>query len=477
MSELLLTVWAGRVTIDVLPDDVLLHVFHIDRSIYLEDVIDWHPSWPWQRLVHVCRRWRSAIFASPNFLHLRLVCGPRTRLELTGIWPPLPIIVRDKPLWPIPDDYDFDAAIVHPNRVCEINLHNLTMPLFLRLASATQEQFPALIHLRLNYGFELFASRTAPTLPDGFLGGSAPRLQYLWLEHIAFPALPKLLLSTTDLVRLSLWGIPHSGYFSPEAIVTALAALANLKSLFIRFESPLSRPDPESRGPPSPARTVLPALTSFHFKGVNEYLEDLVARIDAPYLNCITIIFFQQLTFDTPRLARFMRRTAGFQALNEAHVTFADYDVTVLSPPTQTPDERSGLRIQYEELDWQLSSLAQIFTSFFPSVVEHLYIYEHDELSYKFSLPRMQGDIKKMRWLEFFHPFAAVKNLYVSKAFTPCIMPLQGLVGARTTEVLPTLQNVFLEGSHRSGSAIREIVAARQLSGHPINVSSWQRNT
>jgi hypothetical protein len=292
------------------------------------------------------------------------------------------------------------------------------------------------------------------------------------LDHIAFPALPKLLLSATDLVCLSLWRIPHSGYISPEAISTALAVLVNLKSLFIGFESFLSRPDPESRRPPPPTRTVLPALTSFHFNGVSEYLEDLVARINSPLLNSITIIFFEQLTSDIRRLAQFMRRTTGFQELNEVHVSFADYDVTVLSPRS---DKRSGLKIQYEGLNWQLPSLVQSFPPFFPSMVEHLYIYEHDELSHRFSLPRTQGDIENMRWLEFFYPFTAVKNLYVSNAFTPCIVPLQELVGARTTEVLPTLQNIYLEGSQRSASpAIRKIVTARQFSGHPINVSSWR---
>ena len=151
----------------------------------------------------MCQRWRSVVFASPNFLDLRLVCGPRTRVELTGIWPPLPIIIRNMVDLPMPEDYDFDAAIVHPNRVCEIDLLHLTSSQLQRLASAMQEQFPALIHLMLD--FADYYSRPAPALPDGFLGGSAPRLQSLRLHSIPFPALPKLLLSATDLVHLTLW--------------------------------------------------------------------------------------------------------------------------------------------------------------------------------------------------------------------------------------------------------------------------------
>ena len=89
--QLLLIVWAGRMTINKLRDDVLLHIFLFGGLVYQ------HPSagihlpgtgdvdrlcslpWEWHRLVHVCRRWRSIIFASPNFLDLQLVCFPGTQ--------------------------------------------------------------------------------------------------------------------------------------------------------------------------------------------------------------------------------------------------------------------------------------------------------------------------------------------------------------------------------------------------------------
>ena len=62
-------------------------------------------------------------------------------------------------------------------------------------------------------------------------------------------------------------------------MLTALAVLTSLETLDIEFESPRSRPDPKTRRPPPPTRTFLPALK---FDGVSEYLDDLVARIDAP---------------------------------------------------------------------------------------------------------------------------------------------------------------------------------------------------
>ena len=496
---------AGRITISILPDNILLHIFLIDGLEYQderpitnflvmknEDRVRNQP-WTWHRLGHVCQRWRSIVFASPNFLDLRLVCGPRTPIELTCIWPPLPIILtnaleRDELQVDEPDDYEFDvdAAIMHPDRIREICLFDLTRSFLQRLASATlmQEQFPALVHLTLEFGGSHGRSaRPAPALPDGFLGGSVPRLQSLELHFILFPALPKLLLSATDLVRLDLWGIPHSGYFSPEAIVTGLAILANLKSLFIGFESPLSRPDRKRQRPPPLTRTVLPALTRFDFKGASEYLEDFVARIDAPLLDSIYITFFLQLIFDTPRLAQFMGRTARFQELKEAYVIINRSGVRVetlrVSPPAWTfiNPETSGLKIPCNELDWQLSSIAQVFTSFFPFIyqVEHLYLI-HERPNFSNSPWISWGfNIEDVQWLEIFHPFTAVKNLYLPEKFVPSIaLAMQELVGGRTTEVLPTLQNIFLEGPLLEG--IQTFVAARQLSGHPITVFPWERD-
>lgn len=156
-------------TISILPDDVLLHIFYSVR-LEADRLRPLTVTW-WHRFVHVCRRWRSIIFESPNSLNLRIVCAPRTRTELLGIWPPLPIIITNT-IDPHMPDYPFEAAIVHRNRVCEIDLYLQKSRLQL-LASAMREQFPALIHLELAAFYD---TRPALALPDSFLGGSAPHL-------------------------------------------------------------------------------------------------------------------------------------------------------------------------------------------------------------------------------------------------------------------------------------------------------------
>ncbi len=82
-----------------------------------------------------------------------------------------------------------------------------------------QEPFPALRRLRIRSEYDV----QSPVVSNSFLGGSAPDLQYLDLTCVPFPGLPKWLLSATHLVtlhRLHLWHIPHSGYISPDAMIT-----------------------------------------------------------------------------------------------------------------------------------------------------------------------------------------------------------------------------------------------------------------
>jgi hypothetical protein len=211
------------------------------------------------------------------------------------------------------------------------------------------------------------------------------------------------------------------------------------------------------------------------FGGVVKYLEHLVAQVDAPLLDSLEITFFHQLIFDTPQLTRFISRTPKFKTFDEARVDFSDRRVSVTLP--RESDGVLAFEISCRPSDWQLSSLAQVCSSSFPQaliqMVEHLYIQDG---SWQ---PRWQDDIENSQWLELFHPFTGVRDLYISSEFTPRIAPaLQELVGERATEVLPALQTVFLKEplpSEPVQETIEKFVAARQLASQPIAVSRWER--
>jgi hypothetical protein len=459
-QRLLLTRYdVGQVmSIDMLPDDVLLDIFDFfaEEFYILKKDIE-----RWQTLVHVCRRWRRLVFGSPRRLNLRLFCSDETPARGTlDVWPALPLFIEC--IGKAKSVDNFVTVLECSDRVRSIRLMDLKSSDSEKLSAAMQVPFPELTFLELWSNDE-----TLSVLPDSSLGGSAPRLEHLWLDRIPFPGLPKLLLSTTHLVDLYLDNIPHSGYIPPEAIVTSLSTLTRLEQLWLQFKSPQSRPDPAHQRPPPPTRSVLPNLTYFRFKGDSEYVEVVMAHIDAPRLLDLHTTLFNDIEFDTPQLTQFIGRTLTVNAFEKARITFEGDAATVgLSSLTSGNYEKLEVNILCSELDWQVSSMEQVCTSCLPPL---------PTLDLHIDYRHRQDNVENAQWLGLLHPFTSVKDLYLSEEIAQRIVPaLQELVGFRATEVLPTLENIFLEEDQRSGpvqEGIQQVVAVRQATNHPIAVS------
>src|SRR5712672_2438892 len=366
-------------TIDMLSDDVLMEIFGFYVNVF--HPLSETPPNAWHTLVHVCRRWRYLVFASPQWLNLRLEYeGHQPMSEVLGAWPVLPVTLisgfgdvshrksdqrRDNRLTALESE--------HYNRICDIHFSDMINSCWERFAAAMQKPFPELIRLYVSVNGDV-----VPVLPDSFLGGSAPRLRELRLRSIPFPSIPKLLLSADGLVTLQLEDIPDSGYISPDAMVTALVVMTRLESLHLEFRSPRPRPDTANRPLPPSTRFSLPVLNKLTFKGVHECLEDLLARIDAPLLYRLHIVFFMDLDFDVPQLRRFISHAEGFKAFDHAKVSIADHSIQLLLH-SESDHHMLELQISCRELDYQLSSLAQVLSSSFPlvSALEELEIKEH----------------------------------------------------------------------------------------------------
>ncbi|KAH9971509.1 hypothetical protein BGW80DRAFT_1460466 [Lactifluus volemus] len=460
-----------RVTILSLPDEVLLDIF----EFCLHDPVE-HRAKAWPKLVHVCQRWRYIVFASPLRLDLCLLCTKRTPVrEMLDIWPSLPIEIDYSSIDPQAED-NIIAALEHSNRVRSISLSYIPMPLE-NLVAVMQEPFPELESLSLHKGW------TVPALPNTFLGGSAPRLRSLYLSEIPFPTLPQFLLSSNDLVSLCLWKIPHSGYISPEVMVMCISALTSLRYLSIGFESPASRPDPTNRRPPPLTRAVLPALTNFTFHGVSEYLEDLMAQIDAPLLHSLEILFFNQLVFDIQQVPRFIGHapalTMPYNSVNI--VIYADHvGMTFWARSRSSIHDSLSFNIVCRAVDWQVSSMAQICNqlSFILSSIDQL------SIAYVGSIPQDVGSIPQVdmddtQWLELLQPFTAVQTLRIlSRHIESLIVPaLRGLSGELATQVLPALEELQLSGYQASERYNWPFVIARQHSDHPVVLGGlkWRR--
>ena len=394
----------------------------------------------------------------------------REKLE---IWPALPIVLGTlarcdewQAKWGL---FNVAVALEQNNRICQIGLWGSQMD---EILAAMHMSFPVLTRLELFSG-----GKPVPVDPDLFLGGSAPSLRFLHLTNIPFPGLPHLLFSATHLTDLLLDNISHSGYISPEAMVSCFPALTRLERIILQFKSPKSFPIREHHPPPAPTRTLLPSLTSFGFNGVSEYLEDLVARIDTPLLHKLKIYLFRHLSPESAQLAQFINRSPILEAHNEARVVFKDSSVHLKLGQVF----EKGLDIAYshkaEEI-WQVSSVAQFCTLSFSqplaASIERLYIY--DSFTYWQAYVRVEND----QWLELLRHFTSVKSLYLSQVVVPCIAPaLEGLIEVeeRVAGVLPALQNLFLEKLNLSGpaqNAIESFVSGREFSSQPVAVSRWE---
>jgi hypothetical protein len=381
---------------------------------------------------------------------------------MLDVWPALPLVIVFHGGYTRRLD-DVIAALECTDRVCQITLDFVWSLEFEIFLAAMQQPFPELTHLTL-------WSWSDEAVPDSFLGGSAPRLESLTLVGVPFPGLPNLLLSATHLVNLYLYRIPHSGYISPDRMVAVLSTLTSLEDLSLSFES---LPKQASRRPPPNIRSVLPVLASFSFNGVSEYLDDLVACIDAPQLNKLLITFYD-IVFDTPQLIRFISHTPKSKAFEKAFITLRDRAARVSFSSQTSRDGMFYVEIMCRGLDWQVPSLEQVCTSCLPPLymLEDLYVHEDS-----YSPPDWKDSIENRQWLELFRSFVAVKNIYLSEKFASRIAPaLQELVEGRTTDVLPALQNIFLKGLGSSGSvqeSTGQLIAARQVANHPIGISPW----
>ena len=130
---------------------------------------------------------------------------------------------------------------------------------------------------------------------------------------------------------------------------------------------------------------------------------------------------------------------------------------------------RICVAILCEESDPRPLSIAQTCTTWLPPLptVESLQIGDFDG-----PLLDWKDEIEDDQWLEILRPFTAVKSLYLCEEYQQNMASsLQELFGSRMTEVLPSLEIIFLARFEPYfQEPIEQFIAARQLSGHPIAI-------
>jgi hypothetical protein len=320
-----------------------------------------------------------------------------------------------------------------------------------------------------------------PVLPDNFLGGSAPSLQSVWLEGIAFPSLPKLLLSAVGLVSLLLDKIPQdTSNISPEVMTTCLSTLTRLKFLRLDFRSPALLPNIRRR-PRQSTRAVLPCLSWLEFRGVREYVEDFMARIEAPLLENVNVKLFDQLVFDVPQILQFISHSEKLNSPHHATVTFqSDFVQITLSPPRGIAGSLT-IQVLCTASRQQVSAIAQICNQAL-SLLSSVKRLEVCGAECSHSVQEWQYDIEGDQLLELFEPFTGVEDLHVTEYLGSLAASAlrEACNRGRAAEVFPVLQSLFLEELEPSGfvqGAIRRFITARGCSSRSVTVcrrkSEW----
>ena len=469
------------VSIDVLDDDSLLHVFYLYRpSLSGEDQdddvrlmggneIETRGRW-WYTLVHVCQRWRNIIFRSASYLGIFLVCTYGTPIaDMLAHSPPLPLIVHyDTEGRDITTD-DEDGiifALKQRDRVLRVRLARMDTSLIEKFIAVMDEEVPILENLIIILPIK--DDSTILVLPETV---HAPHLRLLWLGGFALPMGSRLLTTAVSLVTLYLVMDHPSTYFHPNTLLQWISLMPQLETLTIYFKFSI-----HSRGvvaqlthTPIIAPVTLPNLHFFQFHGVSAYLEALVHRITAPRLEKLNIDFFNQVRFSVPCLLEFMDTTENLR-FDTAAFKFSDRRVRVEVYYREETGYAFAIRIFCWHLDWQVSSMAQISNSLSQmfSAVEHL-ILQH-EVHGRSS--EEHNEVDRTEWRKLIMPFRNVKTLRVFNGIVKHLSHCLRLEGEELPlELLPKLQELTYYGSSLTHHAFTSFIDARRNAGRPVTLN------
>ena len=466
-------------SIHILDDDSLLHVFYLYRPFLLgedEDetlrLVGGNESWVrgrwWYELAHVCQRWRNVMLGSATYLGVSLVCTYGTPVaDMLAHSPPLPLVIDYRRYRDITEDEEGAIlALKHRDRVRHVRLFRPVTSLQ-KLIAAMDEEYPFLEYLIIApLPPQLEDTSTVLILPETL---RAPHLRHLTLEGFALPIGSRLLTTAVGLVTLYLRMKDPSTFFHPNALLHWLSFMPQLETLVIFFFFPVPNREIERQLTPTPIIT-LPNLRNLWFHGVSAYLEALVHRITTPRLERVLITFYNQLTFSVPRLVQFMNTTENLR-LDTAKFVFDGEEVYVeVCPPGEAKMKPAFIiSVICWHLDWQVSSVAQIFNSLghLFSVVEHL-TFKHQGHSRS---SEEHNEVDRTEWRKLLRPFRNVKTLRIYNGLVEQLSRCLELEdGEFPSELLPELQELTYSRSGDTGDTFTSFIDARRNAGRPVAV-------
>ena len=426
----------------------------------------------WYRLAHVCQRWRNLILRSTSYLGLCLVCTYGTPVgDMLAQSPPLPLVIDydggdDDTDITTEDEEAIIFALEQRDRVRRIRLYLPVLKLR-KLVTAIDGEYPILEYLILADPLE--EKSTVITLPETL---ETPHLRHLAI-NCSIPIRFQLLTTAVGLVTLHLSLYHPSAYFQPTVLLQSLSLMPQLEILLIFIYFPVPNRDVERQlmRTPITAHITLPNLRIFALEAASAYSEAVLSRVTAPRLEDLRTGYFKQLTFSVPQLLQFIGRTENLRFDRAKFNFFSErVFVRVNSPEANIPVAAFSINIHCWHLDWQVSSVAQIFNALSEifSAVEHLTLVHHVHSRSS----EEHNEVDHTEWRKLLRSFSNVKTLRISDGLVGELsrcLPLED--GEHDPlEVLPELQELTYPGSGSANDVFASLIDARQNAGRPVTL-------
>ena len=456
-------------TINHLPDEVLLEIFDSYRQGTDHDNHQWR--YLWLNLTRVCRKWRAIMFASSSRLDLSIAVGPYKPGDFnTVLSSPLPILFEYTRMCG-----DMTASVLsrmravlehHQDRVREITFEGTTND-FDEFFRVTNSAFPMLESLQLQYCSD-------QKVPDTFLGG--PHLSHLHLRRLtmdspSFASISGLLSSGTSLTDLFLSTRIDSAA-SSSSLLACLQGMPCLRSLGLYI---LSNPLNSQSRPSTPRDIVLLSkLKKFHYNGLSVLLNALVAGLSASSLRDAYFRFRDEISPPLVHLLRFIDEIEEHYYAVE--VVFLQWNFRLLLLTESEYFSRCKPRF---ELNLELRHYPESIMRMSGALSTRLTAVE--KLKVTFDKAATKVWVGEILWRKFYQQFPSVKALRTEGAInTYCIActlhPIHG--EPDDPGFFPALEEIELgrdsltDESERESqlAAFEPFVSAHRQAGHAVNV-------
>jgi hypothetical protein len=339
-----------------------------------------------------------------------------------------------------------------------------------KLVVAIDEEYPLLEYL-IMHSTKGDESR-ALTLPTTF---QAPHLRHVWLRGFALPMGSQLFTNAAGIVTLYLYVEQSDAFFPPNTLLRWISFLPQLETLVVNLFLTVPNRDVERQLLHTPIipHVTLPNLRFLVLQGVSAYVEAVVHRITTPRLEKLDIWFFKQLTFSVPCLQQFINTAANLR-FDSAKFEFCR-DLVYAGVYLREEIEIAQIKmiplllaVRSWHLDWQVSSVAQIFNSISQvlSTVENLTLGQrvHSRSSEEHS------EVDRSEWRKLLRSFSNVKTLRVGNGLVKEVSRSLRLEdGEDPLELLPELQSLTYSGIGDT-DAFTSFIDARQKAGRPVTL-------